>query len=86
MQQAIDKAAALVEAQGYIRRFKGRTIVVKPAEMPKPKPRLERKPRPRPKGGDTERKPKIPAWIAGWKPEPQIAHWARGTFAEVAQA
>ncbi len=29
MQQAIDKAASLVEAQGYIQRFKGRTIVVK---------------------------------------------------------
>lgn len=29
MQQAIEKAEALVEAQAYIRRFKGRTVVVK---------------------------------------------------------
>ena len=29
MQQAIDKAAALVEAHGYIRAFAGRTIVIK---------------------------------------------------------
>ena len=29
MQQAIEKAEALVEAQAYIRRFQGRTVVVK---------------------------------------------------------
>ena len=65
---------------------RGRTIVVKPTAAPQPKQRLERKPRPRPKSGEQERKQKVPAWIAGWKPEPQIAHWARGSYADVVKA